>query len=115
MDVVEIIPPQILIQTQFFSIINSVLTVMPGYAWDGASGPALDTPNTMVPSLVHDVFYQMIREGLLSKDYRKAIDGLFRQMCRDRGMNWFRAWYFYLAVQKFGRRAIRTRELKAAW
>ena len=44
---------------------DGTLVVPRGYCWDGASGPTLDTKATMVASLVHDVFYQMMREGLL--------------------------------------------------
>ena len=32
-----------------------------GYAWNGASGPTVDTRNTMAGSLVHDLLYQLIR------------------------------------------------------
>ena len=34
-----------------------------GYAWDGASGPAMDTPSIMRGALVHDGIYQLMREG----------------------------------------------------
>ncbi len=42
------------------------LRVKKGYAWDGASGPTIDTKDSMSPSLVHDVFCQAMRTELLS-------------------------------------------------
>lgn len=51
---------------------NGLLTVRKGYAWDGASGPTFDTLNSMRPSLVHDVFCQVLRDGRL--DYVKWQD-----------------------------------------
>jgi len=84
---------------------RGTLWVKQGYAWDGASGPAVDTRNFIVPSLVHDVFYQMMREGLLPQEYRKSVDELLRKMCHDRGMNGFRSWYVLKAVRWFGKGA----------
>lgn len=78
------------------------VTIYRGYCWDGASGPTWDTPDTMRASLVHDVFYQCFREGILSRDWRKAADKLFRKMCLEDGMSKFRANYFYLAVRTGG-------------
>ena len=39
-----------------------------GYAWDGPSGPALDTSDLMRGSLVHDALYQLMREELPRRD-----------------------------------------------
>ena len=50
------------IETQFISLsIDGLLTIKDGYAWDGPSGPTIDTPNFMTPSLVHDAIYQLMR------------------------------------------------------
>ena len=70
------------------------------YEWDGASGPTLDTDDTMDGSLVHDVLYQMMREERLSRKLRKEADKCIRQMCMDDGMPWWRAnyWYFFLRI-----------------
>jgi len=71
-----------------------------GYRWDGASGPTIDTDDTMDGSLVHDVLYQLIREGELTMKDRKAADKCIRRMCIDDGMPKFRAnyWYFFLRI-----------------
>ncbi len=70
------------------------LEMRPGYCWDGASGPTIDTPSSMRGSLVHDALYQLMREGLLSQEYRVPADNLFEKICIEDGMGKFRAWYY---------------------
>lgn len=80
------------------------LTIHPGYAWDGPSGPAVDTPAFMLPSLVHDVLYQMIREGLINRSYKKYADKEMRRLAKETGMWAPRRWWTYTAVKVFGGR-----------
>lgn len=83
--------------------LDGALLIRAGYAWDGPSGPTLDTPDFMRGSLVHDALYQLMREGILSKDlHRKQADDLLRTICREDGMPAIRAWWVYLAVRNFG-------------
>ena len=82
---------------------NGSLTFTPGYAWDGASGPAMDTQSIMRGALVHDGLYQLMRDGGLALSYRKPADKLLRTMCREDGMIWLRSWWVYLAVRIFGK------------
>ena len=79
-----------------------VLIIKEGYAWDGPSGPTVDTPEFMRGSLVHDAFYQLMREGYLEHEYREQADDLLRAMCREDGMSWIRAWWVHTAVRNFG-------------
>ena len=51
---------------------SGCLQIAAGYAWDGASGPTIDTRNSMIASLVHDALYQLIRED----NYPPAPDEL---------------------------------------
>jgi hypothetical protein len=81
---------------------TGVMTIGSGYSWDGASGPALDTKDFMLASLVHDALYQLIRLGLIDKSYRKAADETLYSLCRLAGMPWWRAQYVYTAVRLFG-------------
>jgi hypothetical protein len=82
---------------------GGTLTIREGYAWDGPSGPTIDTPNFMRGSLVHDVLYQIMRLGGLDhKEYRKRADEILREMCVEDGMSTIRAWYVYQAVWWFG-------------
>ncbi len=79
------------------------LMIRAGYAWDGPSGPTLDTPDFMRCSLVHDALYQLMRLGALDKDiHRKAADELLRAICQEDGMPPWRAWWVYSGVRLFG-------------
>lgn len=73
-----------------------------GYAWDGASGPAIDTENWRTASLVHDGLYQLIREGVLTMDHRKAADDLMRDILLGKDMWVVRAMYSHAVVRQFG-------------
>lgn len=82
------------------------LFVHPHYAWDGASGPfTQQTKTNKRGSLIHDALYQLMREGLLPRKYRKYVDQLFKQICLEDGMSKFRAWYFYKAVRMFSKKS----------
>ncbi len=85
---------------------NGVLSVKGGYAWDGPSGPTIDTPNFMAASLMHDALYQLFRMELLNPDrWRFAADQDLRRVCLERGMSRVRAWYVYSAVRLGARRS----------
>ena len=75
------------------------LVIKKGYAWDGPSGPTIDTLNFMRGSLVHDALYQLMREEYLDKNmYREPADKLLQKMCKQDGMSSLRAWWVYLGV-----------------
>ena len=78
------------------------LTIKKGYAWDGPSGPTIDTPNFMRGSLVHDACYQLMREKKLKQNKRKPADVLLWLICQEDGMSKVRADYVYHAVRTFG-------------
>lgn len=79
------------------------LTIRKSYAWDGPSGPTIDTLNFMRGSLVHDALYQLMRlEKLDRKIYRNPADRLLQKMCREDGMSSIRAWWVYRGVKYFG-------------
>jgi len=84
-----------------------ILTIRKGYAWDGPSGPALDTTNFIRGSAVHDSIYQLIRMGILPMKARRRADKILRKIIREDGMNRFRAFRVYLAVRMFGRKSAR--------
>lgn len=69
---------------------DGMLQIKSGYAWDGPSGPTWDTDNTMVPSLFHDVIYQLLRKKLLPTWYRKKADDYMNKLLEERGMFWLR-------------------------
>ena len=77
------------------------LTIKDGYAWDGPSGPTIDSKNFMRGSLIHDALYQLMRKRLLSMAYRDDADRELQRVCLEDGMGSFRAWYVYAGV-RFG-------------
>jgi hypothetical protein len=90
------------IETGFLQLfLSGVLKIKSGYAWDGPSGPAIDTLNFMRGSLVHDAIYELIRKGLIAKLERKIADDLLKQICIEDGMSETRAGYAYKAVRAF--------------
>ena len=89
----------------------ALLTVRAGYAWDGTTGPSVDTRSMMIPSLAHDALYQLIAEGLLKPaDAWVAVADanfkrLYLKMVSRRGLRWYerlRARWSYWAVDHFG-------------
>ena len=82
---------------------NGVMSIAAGYAWDGASGPTIDTSDTMRASLGHDAGYQLLRLGLLQQSARPTIDLIFRRVCKEDGMWGPRAELWYHAVRLFGK------------
>ncbi len=81
---------------------QGVLFIRAGYAWDGPSGPTIDTLTFMRGSLVHDALYQLMREGHLeggNLGNRKEVDKLLRKHCLEDGMARVRAWWVYKGVR----------------
>ena len=81
------------------------LQINKGYAWDGPSGPAIDTSSFMRASLVHDALYQIFRANKLHQDYRKRADKLLLTISLEDKMPWWRAYYSYFAVRLLARKA----------
>ena len=70
---------------------TGALYITRGYEWDGPSGPAIDTDNFMDGSLVHDVLYQMLREGWFGDGFwerakwrLRADNEMFKQCKKDK-------------------------------
>lgn len=98
-----IIPPTA-IATEYISLDpDGNLTVAKGYAWDGPSGPTIDSKNFMRGALAHDALYQLMREGRLNNGtYRDDADRLLQRLCQEDGMWALRAWWVYHGVRIFG-------------
>ena len=102
------------IETDYFYLSDSgLLIVKKGYAWDGPSGPTIDTKNFMRGSLIHDALYQLIRLGYLDKNiYRILADRLLYDICRHDGMSWIRAQVVYHSVRVGGNSAAMSKDEK---
>ncbi len=100
------------IEFKFVSLSGEgILTIRKHYAWDGPSGPTIDTRNFMRGSLVHDALYQLMRLGALDHEvYRKRADEILKETCLEDGMCSFRAWYVYQAVHIFAGGAAHPQE-----
>ncbi len=79
------------------------LTIKEGYAWDGPSGPTIDTRTFMRASLIHDALYQLMRLKRLDyRKHRRSADDLLKKHCLEDGMVRFRVWYVHKFVCWFG-------------
>lgn len=90
---------------------DGLLTGKRGYAWDGVSG-GVDTDSLMVPTLYHDMGYQLLRLGFLHPKWKSVIDDVFKKLyaVRVAQLPWYKRWfgnfreeYIYLAVDKLGK------------
>jgi hypothetical protein len=94
--------PDQYVETKYITLTTSgELQIRVGYAWDGPSGPTIDTKNFMRGSLEHDALYQLMRMGLLGKQNRKNADDRLIAVCKEDGMSWLRAQWVLLGV-RFG-------------
>ena len=84
---------------------GALLTVKQGYAYDGPSGPTIDTKNSMRGALVHDCLFQFMRMGLISPDRRKEADKEFKRLLIEDGMSKIRAQIWYIGVRLGARRS----------
>lgn len=87
---------------------EGTITIHPGYAWDGASGPAIDTVNFRRGSLVHDALYQLIENDLIPFSYRMRADEILIEICKEDRMIAIRRWWVKFAVNTFGIRALES-------
>ena len=88
---------------------SGVLMIRAGYAWDGASGPTVDSKSSMRASLVHDALYQLLRAGKLSPEARAAADKMLEDLCVADGMWRWRARLWWAAVRKWAGYAAKRR------
>lgn len=91
------------IETQFVSVSGTgVMTIRRGYAWDGPSGPTIDTKNALRASLVHDAMYQLIRLGYYPHRYKQLADDVLYNILIEDGMSRIRAALWRKALGLFG-------------
>ena len=73
-----------------------------GYAWDGPSGPTLDTRNSLRGSLFHDAAYQLLRGCFLDQKWRTVADEELGRFLKEDGMWSFRRMMWVRELKKFG-------------
>ena len=107
------IRPPARIETRFIALDwNGDLTIEEGYAWDGPSGPTLDTPGTMTPSLFHDAIYQLLREKRLAQEWRTVADEYMGALMDERGVWAWRRWLWVRELKKFAKSAADPKNAK---
>jgi hypothetical protein len=100
------ITPKFPVTTEYIQLDTAGnLTINEGYAWDGPSGPTIDTSDSMRASLEHDAKYQLFRESLLHQNWRATADEEFREVCIEDGMTHLRADAWYIMVREFAESA----------
>jgi hypothetical protein len=109
---VDICPEKPIVTEYIVLGLKGKLIINQGYAWDGASGPTLDTKDSMRGSLIHDALYQLIRMDLLKPEERHQADRELKRACIEDGMNRIRAELWYNAVRFFAKSAADKRNIR---
>jgi hypothetical protein len=101
---VEIHYPMVRFETKdaWVQLMNDEIVIQRGYCWDGPSGPTIDTESFMRGSLVHDAWYQLMRECPVLRQHRDYADRLLQHMCIKDGMYRWRAAMVYWGLKHFG-------------
>jgi len=102
-----IIPKNAIEEPQYVKLLaDGTLVVTEGYAWDGPSGPVIDTRQNLRASLVHDAFYQLMRlRKLTIRGYKDRADRLFKSICIEDGVPKTTAHIYYLGLKLGGKPA----------
>lgn len=66
---------------------EGMLVIYRGYAWNGPT-MAAKSPERLYPSLVHDAFCQMYREGEISFAQRRQADAEYVRLLKESGSWW---------------------------
>ena len=107
------IRPEVDIVTRYILLsVVGELEIRYGYAWDGASGPTIDTLNSMRGSLIHDALYQLMRMGLLEHKWKTKADLLFEKILVEDDMSKCRARVWFRGVDKLAASATRAENVK---
>lgn len=98
------------ISQKYFELFRiGLLRLHKGYRWDGATCfPDFDW--IVLPSAIHDCFYQMFRLGLLAVALKDKVDMLLREQIYDG--SWYKkvmSRLVYLGVKWFGYGATRQK------
>lgn len=93
------------ITTEFIELTrDGLLWIKHGYAWDGPSGPTVDTPNFMRGSLVHDALAQLMRDGYIGTDQFTNVNRELQRICIEDGMSRIRAAWVFMGVEHCGKK-----------
>ena len=88
------------VTSRYVTLGDGLLVISRHWAWDGASGPTIDTKSSMRASCVHDAIYYLIRQGLLPPEAKEIADELLHDICLIDEMWHWRADIWYAGVDK---------------
>ena len=108
----EIYPPKPIRYKNIRLTTKGLLTLTPGFPWNGPSGPTRDTPNSIAGSAAHDALYRLMRLGLLLRKWRKKADDVFYWILREKKMTKIRATVWYHGVRQFAKSATKAANRK---
>ncbi len=108
------VPFNVNIDIPYITVVESIIQAKMGYAWDGSSIPWKRIIGFLsfgfwdadkyckIASLKHDILYQLMKMGLISKSNKDYADKLYRIDCIKDGMPEWEANARFWALQKFG-------------
>lgn len=100
----DIYPPNDLIFDFMELSTTGQLLIKRGYTWDGATGFLIMPRCLLRGSLVHDVFYQLMRLGALDQAANRILaDRVLRKICLEDNTPRFLALFVYLGARLLGR------------
>ena len=89
------------ISTEHFTLMpDGMVYGNKGYAWDGPSGPTIDTAAALIASIPHDILYQCHRMGYPIN--RKDADEDYRDILLGHGVSQIRALIHYRVLRRVG-------------
>jgi len=92
------------VKTKFIRLFpNGFMLLRDGYAWDGASGPTIDTKSSMRGSAGHDALFKLCRLELLPVELQPEFDALLERWSLEDGMWPIRASLWEKMLNWFGR------------
>ena len=106
------IQPERTIEHEYYHLnTTGLLLIRKGYMSDGPSGPTWDSPGLLIGALVHDVGYQMTRDGHFDiYDDRARWDKVYREVIIAHGINPIRAWGHWRILKRVGWKAALPQE-----
>ena len=108
----RITPPKLTTLPFILLYPSGKLIVKRFYAWDGASGPTIDTKNSMRASLFHDAVTQLMRLGVLDKKWRITSNEEMEYFLKQDGMWWLRRKIWLKVLNWFGESSIDPKNKK---
>lgn len=98
-------PPREILTTFVCLGKNGHMLIRRHYAWNGASGPTVDSLSSIRASLEHDALYQLMQEGELNRAFKGEVDKYFKSLLIQDGMSSVRASLWDAGLALFGHHA----------